>query len=326
LSSEEVALVLGAAALGAAAGSVAIYLYSKRSSKSVSLSNNGSRSELDRVGGVGEGNDAEDANPSFSSSANHKIMGKIVGGESGQRLIPKLELERSKRELKTLQLERELVSSAITRLYEAEAAREITREEREILSEKYRGELLAIDEKIQKIGALVEIGDLEMLRDQLLRLVTQKIEAIDKRLERTKALVEPLLADLSKKNRQEIGMERTETKAIEIKQPHVPDISDLIKSPGQQKVDQTPRGEGDVASLPQDSNEEHQSKVESVVSSSGSSSESEITVEKGKLVDLESGQSNSKRSREASSRKAEELQREILEALERLEKLDVEDT
>jgi len=165
-----------------------------------------------------------------------------------------------------------------------------------------------------------------MLRDQLLRLVTQKIEAIDKRLERTKALVEPLLADLSKKNRQEIGMERTETKAIEIKQPHVPDISDLIKSPGQQKVDQTPRGEGDVASLPQDSNEEHQSKVESVVSSSGSSSESEITVEKGKLVDLESGQSNSKRSREASSRKAEELQREILEALERLEKLDVEDT
>ena len=52
--------------------------------------------------------------------------------------IPKERLEKSKRELRTLVLEKELVSAALTRLYEAEVAREITRDEREILGSKYK--------------------------------------------------------------------------------------------------------------------------------------------------------------------------------------------
>ncbi len=96
-------------------------------------------------------------------------------------------------------MEKELVSAALTRLYEAEAAKEITRDEREILGAKYKTELKSLDDRISKIDAFIQIGDLETLRNQLLQLVNQKMEAIEKRIESTKRIAEPLIAEMMNK-------------------------------------------------------------------------------------------------------------------------------
>ena len=168
MSLVEIAVGVGGAAAGVVAGSVGVYLYTRNKIK-------------DSPAVVAQ------TEPDLKTSA-EEMRTKIEDYRASpvERLVPKTQLEKSKRELRTLLLEKELVSAALTRLYEAEAAKEITREEREILGLKYREELKSLDDKILKIDAFIEVGDLETLRDQLLRLVNEKIDSIDKRIERTK--------------------------------------------------------------------------------------------------------------------------------------------
>ena len=190
------------------------------------------------------------------------------------RLIPKDRLEKSRRELRTLVLEKELVSAALTRLYEAEAAKEITREEREILAVKYREELKSLDGRIQKIDAFIEVGDLETLRDQLLQLVSEKIDAIEKRIERTTMNAQPLINEILSKNTVASKPETKEEK------PKVEDISDLLTTPRLEQAKETPQEMPKV--------------------------------------------SEAKRKIGSQDAQVDELQKELLEALDRLEKLDVE--
>lgn len=197
--------------------------------------------------------------------------------------IPKSELERSKRELRTYTLEKELVSAALTRLYEAEVAKEITRDEREILGAKYKTELRSLDEKISKVDAFIQIGDLETLRSQLLQLVNQKMEAIERRIESTRKIAEPLIAEMIKKP---VELKPVPTPLEE--KPKIPDISDLLQKPEP------------IAPI-----------VNSSIPPTLSIRNME-PVQEQNFVSKKSGE------------KVEELQKELLEALDRLEKLDVE--
>jgi hypothetical protein len=210
------------------------------------------------------------------------------------RTIPRSELDKSKRELRTLLLEKELVAAALTRLYEAEAAKEITKEEREVLGAKYVSELKSLDNKIGKMDAFIQIGDLETLRNQLLQLVNQKVEAIEKRIESTKRLAEPLIADmLQKQGAPTIPV----PDSVDEKQrgTPIPDISDML-SPDQV---QEKRLEPEIRPI--------EKQVAPTISAANQGSPSVGAGDRRKPVD-----------------RAEELQKELLEALDRLEKLDVE--
>ncbi|MDA4129958.1 MAG: hypothetical protein OK457_04230, partial [Thaumarchaeota archaeon] len=181
MSVSEIVLAAGSAAVGVAAGSIAVYFYTRSGTaakEQVEASPQSEKQESKEVGSkdITPVPRLENMNPS--------------------RTIPRSELEKSKRELRTLLLEKELVSAALTRLYEAEVAKEITKDEREVLGAKYVSELRSLDEKVGKMDAFIQIGDLETLRNQLLQLVNQKVEAIEKRIESTKRLAEPLIADL----------------------------------------------------------------------------------------------------------------------------------
>ena len=103
------------------------------------------------------------------------------------KVVPRYELDRMKREAKTLILEKELLSSALTRVYEAEVEKKISREEREMLSAKYRDQLKAVDSKLATHEAFIEVGELESLRDELLKLFEEKITHIERRLDRARA-------------------------------------------------------------------------------------------------------------------------------------------
>jgi hypothetical protein len=106
--------------------------------------------------------------------------------------VTDVEMERAKRELKTLLLEKELVTGAITRLYEAEAAGKIGREDRERLSAKYREQLREIEAKLSDLNLIIEVGELENLRQELLNLFERKIAQIEDRLKEARAQLEAL--------------------------------------------------------------------------------------------------------------------------------------
>ncbi|MHB2037643.1 MAG: hypothetical protein ACYCPW_13020 [Nitrososphaerales archaeon] len=257
MSSVEVAISVASAAAGVAAGSLAVYFGSRKKTTVV---------------------DSEKS-PEEVSSSNKKFQ--------NTNLIPRDQVEKSKRDLRTLLLEKELVSAALTRLYEAEVAKEITRDEREILGAKYKTELKSLDDKISKIDAFIQIGDLETLRNQLLQLVNQKMEAIEKRIENTKRIAEPLIAEMLNKTPtvkpvSKLGDEK----------PRVPDISDLLEKP--QTITSTMT----------------QMEQQPVLSIRSAGIPTDVT---------DQSFTNKK-----SGAKVEELQKELLEALDRLEKLDVE--
>jgi hypothetical protein len=102
------------------------------------------------------------------------------------------ELEHSKREMRTLMLERDLLSSALTKIYEAETQGKITREEREMIARRYSEQIKEIDGKLRDKELIVEVGELESLRDELLSLFREKIENIELRLGRSKEKLQSL--------------------------------------------------------------------------------------------------------------------------------------
>ena len=126
MSVSEIVLAAGSAALGVAAGSIVVYFYSKNNAPNLQnvedpLSTSHTNENPSVPAGLSPSTNLDDRTPS--------------------RTIPRSELDKSKRELRTLLLEKELVAAALTRLYEAEAAKEITKEEREVLGVKYVSEL-----------------------------------------------------------------------------------------------------------------------------------------------------------------------------------------
>jgi hypothetical protein len=273
LSASEIFIAAGGAAVGVAAGSLAVYFSRSNSNQKPEPSTESNPLATEQ----------KDATPTSVEAPSSLLV------EANQsRTIPKSELEKSKRELRTLILEKELVSAALTRLYEAEAAKEITKAEREILGVKYVAELKSLDDKITKMDAFIQVGDLETLRNQLLQLVEQKIDAIERRIESTRRLAEPLIAEMTLKQTQPEVIQPTSIDETQRGTP-VPDISDMLQNEKPApRIDPLAEQQPVAPTVP---------KAPAAVS----------IQERKKPAD-----------------KVEELQKELLEALDRLERLDVD--
>jgi len=148
------------------------------------------------------------------------IMGRR--GESKQYNEPKLlgtdfkrrinisEMEKARRDLNSVLLEKDLISGALTRVYEAEVDGKISRTEREELATRYKKRLEEVEEKLGDTEITIEVGELERLRDELMNLFEKKIHQIDNRLQdagvklsKLKGQIEPIktLEDIEKKSR-----------------------------------------------------------------------------------------------------------------------------
>lgn len=287
-------LAAGAAAAAVAAGSLGIYAYSraKVSTKSIAVE---ARLSPDATNPPNEKKSENQSNvgaPDLQSPETSGIKKEV------SRSIPKAELEKSKRELRTLLVEKDMVSAALTKLYEMEAAKEITKSERELLGAKYVAELKVLDEKINKVDAFIQIGDLETLRNQLLQLVEQKIDSIDRRIESTRKLAEPLIAEMTK-NRMSAPVPAPQVATVDETQrgTPIPDISDMLHNEKPEPRIDPVRQPEIVATAP-------------LPTTSGpKTTGASVPAERKRPAD-----------------KVEELQKEILEALDRLERLDVDST
>ncbi|MDG6957418.1 MAG: hypothetical protein JRM74_02950 [Nitrososphaerota archaeon] len=114
-----------------------------------------------------------------------------AGTRTTESSMTSADLERSRREMRTIMVERDLLSSAMMKLYEAENEGRITREEREMISKRYSDQIKDLQAKLKDVELVVEVGELEGLRGELVTLFESKIQNIESRLDVAKQRLGP---------------------------------------------------------------------------------------------------------------------------------------
>lgn len=125
--------------------------------------------------------------PQREALSNVEPMGlpfKIVKSVSSE------EAKQAKEELRILDLEREILSDAIRRLYEAHAEGKITEEERERLAQNYKSRMMTIKEAISKDESLVALHELESMQEDLLKLFSERFDELSTKIEELRSKVE----------------------------------------------------------------------------------------------------------------------------------------
>jgi hypothetical protein len=115
-----------------------------------------------------------------------QVMQRDESGQLRKKTVTADDLEKSRREMRTLLLERDLLSAALTKVYEAENEGKITREEREMIAKRYSSQIRDMESKLSDKELIVEVGELEGLRDELMTLFREKIGNIETRLDQAK--------------------------------------------------------------------------------------------------------------------------------------------
>nr|WP_312058943.1 hypothetical protein [Fervidobacterium pennivorans] len=100
------------------------------------------------------------------------------------------EAARAREELRILDLEREILSDAIRRLYEAHAEGKITEEERERLAQTYKTRMMTVKEAIAKDESLVALHELEAMQEDLIKLFSERFDEISSKIEELRSKVE----------------------------------------------------------------------------------------------------------------------------------------
>lgn len=86
-------------------------------------------------------------------------------------------------ELRTLEVEREILSYAIRRLYEAEAEGKISEEERKQLGGTYKKRMTEIKDTITRSESLVALHELEGMQEDLLKLFSERLDDLNQKIE-----------------------------------------------------------------------------------------------------------------------------------------------
>ncbi len=111
-----------------------------------------------------------------------------------QRTVTREEAKKSKERLKMLELEREILSYAIRRLYEAQAEGRISEEERESLAHRYKTRMMKIRDSISKSESVVALHELEAMQEDLIKLFSERFDELGQKVEglRTRLEVKPV--------------------------------------------------------------------------------------------------------------------------------------
>ena len=104
-----------------------------------------------------------------------------------KKRINSVEIENAKRDLQSYVIEKELAANALTRLYEAEQDDVNTKEQRNKLSTKYVTQLNTINEKMGDFELLIEVSDMENLKDELISSFENKLKQLNNRLTSSKS-------------------------------------------------------------------------------------------------------------------------------------------
>ena len=100
----------------------------------------------------------------------------------------------AKDELRILELERDILSDAIRRLYEAHAEGKISEDERERLASTYKARMTSVKNAISKDETIVALHELEGMQEDLMKLFSERFGELSSKVEelRTRIDVKPL--------------------------------------------------------------------------------------------------------------------------------------
>lgn len=93
------------------------------------------------------------------------------------------ETQRAQKELKMLNLEREILSYAIRRLYEAQVEGKISEEERDLLAQGYKDRMLKIKDLMSRDESVVALHELEAMQGDLVKLFDERFDELNKKIE-----------------------------------------------------------------------------------------------------------------------------------------------
>ena len=100
----------------------------------------------------------------------------------GERTVTNFDAQKSQKELRVLDVESEIVSFGIRRLYEAQAEGKITEEERERLAKEYKLRMNEIKGAITENESVVALHELESMQDNLIKLFNDRFDEINKKI------------------------------------------------------------------------------------------------------------------------------------------------
>lgn len=125
-----------------------------------------------------------------------------------RRTVTKDAAEEAKNKLRILSLEREILSYAIRRLYEAQAEGKITEEERDSLAQKYKEDMRRIKEEIERGESIIALSELEKMQEDLFKLFNERFDELNRRIEELRMrsgleLVIPTEEEVEKKEKEE---------------------------------------------------------------------------------------------------------------------------
>lgn len=104
-----------------------------------------------------------------------------------ERSIPSSQADKAREDLRILGLEKEVVGFALTRLYEAEAAGTITKEDQVKLLEKYGAEMKQLDKQINTKEMIVKLFELEGTQNELIQMFNDRLVEIDREIKNMRA-------------------------------------------------------------------------------------------------------------------------------------------
>jgi hypothetical protein len=103
------------------------------------------------------------------------------------------EAKEARDKLRTLELEREILSDAIRRLYEAQVEGKITEQERDRLAENYKTRMLKVKDAIAKSQSVVALQELESMQEDLVKLFDDRFDELNMKIEEMRQKVKPEL-------------------------------------------------------------------------------------------------------------------------------------
>jgi hypothetical protein len=89
----------------------------------------------------------------------------------------------AKDELRILDLEREILSDAIRKLYEASADGKISEEERERLGQTYKSRMMTVKDAISRDESVVALHELEVMQEDLIKLFSERFDELSGKID-----------------------------------------------------------------------------------------------------------------------------------------------
>jgi hypothetical protein len=100
----------------------------------------------------------------------------------GERTVTPFDAQRSKKELSRLDVEREILSFGIRRIYEAHAEGKIDEKERDRLAQDYKARMREIKDSITEKESVVALHELESMQEDLVKLFNDRFDEINKKI------------------------------------------------------------------------------------------------------------------------------------------------